>query len=341
MPNANSAPELLLSIIIPCKNEEANIARCLKSVIREVRAIKNTEILLVDSASSDRSVEIAKQFPVNIIQLKPDWVHSPAAARYLGCINTNGKYIFIIDADMELLPGFLEKAIKFIEKDDKIAGVAGMGSQVYEEGGKLNDFYRRKNKLREVTVLAGAALFRRAILENTGYFNPYLQSEEEVELAQRLRRAGFKLFSLPYPMTVHYTSQSIEKFLYRLTSGLFLGIGQMLRLSFRRGISLPTLLRLKWLFVFLCFVLTLVGINLYVFMLKNYFFLAFEVIAILLFWLSVCLVKKGFKQGCLSIFKWLAINVSIIAGILQRPKDPKTYPQDVLVMRKGIKIDHQ
>lgn len=326
---------IFLSIIIPCKNEEANIARCIKSILGEVRDIKNTEILLVDSASNDRSIEVAKQFPVNIIQLKHRWIHSPAAARYLGCLNTKGEYIFIIDADMELLAGFLEKAIKFMEKDDKIAGVAGMGSEVYKEGGKLDDLYERKNKLQEVSFLGGAALYRRTILEKTGYFNPYLQAEEESELAQRLIKAGFKLMSLPHPMTIHYSSRSMENFLSRLKGGFFTGIGQMLRLSLKKGAFFASILRFKLLLAFLGTIIILIGSSIYFFISTSYLLFILEAAAILLLWLLVCLVKKGFKNGSLSIFKWLAINTSIIIGIMQRPKDPKTYPQDIIVIKKG------
>lgn len=337
----NGIQKLFLSIIIPCKNEEANITRCIKSIIENVRTVEDAEILLVDCASNDASIELAKQFPINIIQLKPHWAHSPAAARYLGCLNTSGKYIFIIDADMELLSGFLEKAIKFMEKDEKIAGVAGMGSEAYKEGGKLDDLYERKNKLREVSFLGGAALYRMAVLHKVGNFNPYLQAEEESELAQRLQRAGFKLFSLPYPMTMHYSSKSMENFLNRLKAGFFLGIGQMLRLSLTKGTFCFNLLRFKLLLMFIGVIIILISSSIYIFLSKNYFLFTLEMIAVLLFWLSACLAKRGFKNGSLSIFKWLAINTSIIAGFMKKTKDSNTYPRDVVVIKKGIRVDHK
>lgn len=334
--------EIFLSVVIPCKNEGRNISRCLTSILKEVKNIeKNTEILLADSFSTDKTIEIAKEFPVNTIQLKPDWPQSPAAARYLGCLNTEGKYIFIIDADMELLPGFLKKAIDFMEKNHEIAGVAGMGSERYEEGGKLDDFYKRHDQFREVNLLAGAALFRRSALDKAGYFNPYLQSEEEHELSQRLKKHGFKLFSLPYPMTIHYTSQSMKKFLHRLRAGLFFGIGQMLRLSLAGNFSLFTLLRFKWFFLFICSIPVFVGINLYIFVLKDYSLFIYEAIMLLSLWLFICIIKGGFKKSFLSIFKQIAINISIIRGFMKKVENPSTYPQDVTVIRKGIIIGHE
>ncbi|MFC1667400.1 glycosyltransferase [Candidatus Omnitrophota bacterium] len=333
---------IFLSIVIPCKNEEKNIARCLKSIVKGVKNIKkNTEIILVDSFSSDKTIEITKDFPVNIIQLKSNWLHSPSAARYLGCLNVKGKYIFIIDADMELHTGFLEKAIDFMEKDNKIAGLAGMGDEFYKEGGRLNDLYKRKNKLQEVDFLGGAALYRKTSLDKIGYFNPYLQGEEEFELAQRLKETGFKLFSLPYRMTTHYASRSMEDFLTRAKNGLFFGIGQMLRLSIKKGKFWSTLLRFKLLDIFIGFIIVLTGSLIYVFLSKNMAFLILEAIVSLLFYLSLCFIKRSLKQGTLSIVKWILINVNIIIGFIKSPKNPNTYPRDVRVIRKGIKIDYE
>ena len=221
---------ILLSVIIPCKNEAKNIEGCLASLMPELSKISCSEVLLVDSRSTDKSVEIAKQFPIRIIQLKENWDISPGAARYIGCLQTSGKYRFFIDADMRLVPGFLEKGIDFLEHDQQAAGVAGWGTEYYHEGGKLENMYKRPKHKARVELLAGAALFNSAALEKAGYFNPFLKAEEEHELARRLLKANYKLFSLPIAMIDHYTSRGIGNFDRRLKAGMYKGIGQMFRL---------------------------------------------------------------------------------------------------------------
>ena len=90
---------VFLSVIIVTKNEERNISRCIKSVLSYTRNIEYVEIILVDSCSTDSTVEIAKQYPIDIIQLGKDWPHSPSAGRFTGVNNTSGKYVLIIDGD--------------------------------------------------------------------------------------------------------------------------------------------------------------------------------------------------------------------------------------------------
>ena len=60
-----------LSIVIIARNEARNIARAIESVLRAVENWPDTEILLVDSASTDETVEIARRYPINIVRLHP------------------------------------------------------------------------------------------------------------------------------------------------------------------------------------------------------------------------------------------------------------------------------
>ena len=63
----NNYDKVDVSILIPCKNEELNIERSLKSVRWA------NEVFVVDSESTDKTIEIAKRFDTEIIQFKYDW----------------------------------------------------------------------------------------------------------------------------------------------------------------------------------------------------------------------------------------------------------------------------
>lgn len=58
-----------LSILIKAYNEEGNIRRALESCLAEITDI-DAEIVLADSCSTDKTVEIAKNFPVRIVQFE-------------------------------------------------------------------------------------------------------------------------------------------------------------------------------------------------------------------------------------------------------------------------------
>ena len=96
--------KLKLSICIICKNEEGNLQRCLDSFLPIIQ-MKNdetleplTELIIVDTGSTDRTVNIAKKFTdkVYIKEFTP-WNFSEA--RNYGIKKATGDKILIIDAD--------------------------------------------------------------------------------------------------------------------------------------------------------------------------------------------------------------------------------------------------
>ena len=86
-----------LSVVVISRNEEAAIGACLKALLEKTAGLK-TEIILVDSASTDRTVEIASAFPVTIVRIEECQELSPAAGRYLGTRQASGEYIFFLTA---------------------------------------------------------------------------------------------------------------------------------------------------------------------------------------------------------------------------------------------------
>jgi glycosyltransferase involved in cell wall biosynthesis len=96
----------LLSVCLITKNEEKNIANCLKSV-KDVA----DEIIVVDTGSTDKTVEIAKEYGADVHFFK--WIDDFSAARNESIKYATGDYILIIDAD-EILekPNMLLAALK-------------------------------------------------------------------------------------------------------------------------------------------------------------------------------------------------------------------------------------
>jgi glycosyltransferase involved in cell wall biosynthesis len=120
--------EIQVSIIIKALNEEVNIAKCIESCIKETAGY-SCEIILVDSLSTDNTVEIAKQYPIRIIQFLNKEDASCGAAPQLGYQYSLGEYIYLIDGDMECIPGFIPKAMQYMDQN---CGVAGVGGQLVD-----------------------------------------------------------------------------------------------------------------------------------------------------------------------------------------------------------------
>ena len=94
-----------LSVVLISKNQEWNIARLVESVLRETDALPSREIVLVDSASTDRTTEIAARYPIAVLKLCPEQRLTAAAGRYVGYKRTTGDLVLFLDGDMELVRG--------------------------------------------------------------------------------------------------------------------------------------------------------------------------------------------------------------------------------------------
>lgn len=94
-------PFLSLSMIV--KNEESNLEACLHSV-----SALCDELVVVDTGSTDRTVEIARAHGVNVLHF--EWSDDFAAARNFALDHTNGEWVLHLDADetaAETAPGAL------------------------------------------------------------------------------------------------------------------------------------------------------------------------------------------------------------------------------------------
>jgi rhamnosyltransferase len=85
------------SILILTKNEEANICNCLQSVYSQ-KNVDPFEVIVVDSGSTDRTVEIAKGFPVRIKQIPAESFHH-SRTRNLAAGLSEGEILVFLVAD--------------------------------------------------------------------------------------------------------------------------------------------------------------------------------------------------------------------------------------------------
>ncbi|MGH2468644.1 MAG: glycosyltransferase, partial [Chloroflexota bacterium] len=99
------APDLSLTACLIVKDEEHNLPRCLASLAGEV-----DEMVVVDTGSADRTIEIARQFGAHVSSAP--WENDFAAARNASLKEAHGAFVLWIDADEELIgqaPGALRQ----------------------------------------------------------------------------------------------------------------------------------------------------------------------------------------------------------------------------------------
>lgn len=233
-----------VSVVMICRNQDHNISRLIESVLRETEQLSSREIILVDSASTDQTIEIASRYPIRIVHLHPGQHLSSHAGRYIGYKNTTGEFVLFIDGDMSLYEGWLERALPIIRENPDVAVMTGLEIHLLkhqapetlteipepvEVGHKFKDLTA---DLSEVDHGGGPALYRRSVMEQVGPFNPYLSSNGEPELCIRIRHAGYRILRIAYTVAYHYRTPewSIQEIIARRGRRLYLGYGEVMRL---------------------------------------------------------------------------------------------------------------
>jgi len=167
-----------ISAVIISKNEETNIAECLKSISWV------NEIILVDAESTDKTVELAKNFTSKIIINK--W-EGFVRQKIIALDQASNEWILNIDADERVSPFLKEEIINLIDKD-------------------IDGYYLRRENY-----------FLDKHIKSCGWDNDYqlrLVRKSKTHLTDRLVHEGFTVDGKTERLKnrlIHYTFTSIEK----------------------------------------------------------------------------------------------------------------------------------
>lgn len=140
--------EALVSIVIPVYNAEKTLEKCLESVL--MQKYQNTEIILIDDGSADRSAEICKLYQ-NKYEDKIIYVYKsnggPSSARNKGIEISKGKYIAFIDSDDAVSPDMISTLVEAAESHG--AEMAVCSYYLVENGTRTSCSYKLPEGLYE------------------------------------------------------------------------------------------------------------------------------------------------------------------------------------------------
>lgn len=324
-----------LSILIHALNEEKLIANCLESALEEARK-SDGEVILVDSLSTDKTVEIARNYPIRIIQFMNKADCSAASAVQAGYQYANGEseFLYVLDGDMVLQPGFISVAMSYLESNPDVAGVAGkvLDTSIKSWADRRRaSIAKAQQQIVEVSELGGGGLYRRSAIESVDYLaHRWLRACEEAELGARLRAKGWRLIRLPEIAVIHTGySESTSKMLRRLWRNRQMhAYGTYLRTAFRRPWWWLTVCQLWFLFATVILhvmagILAVLGVM----QLELINTITALIASEILIWSGVILVlairKKSITDAIISIYTWNCYSLAAVFGFSQSTPDPK------------------
>jgi len=192
-----------LSVVVIGRNEGERLTRCLASVHQALDSSIDSELIYVDSDSTDDSRSRAVESGATVLRVRPQ---RPCAAvgRNAGWRAARGEFVLFLDGDTLLDPDYVPRALAAMA-EPAVAVVWGHRREIAPD----QSLYVRVLDLDWVYApgivpfCGGDALMRREALAAVGGFDERLIAGEEPELCQRIRASGSLILHIDAPMTRH------------------------------------------------------------------------------------------------------------------------------------------
>lgn len=200
-----------LTVLIPARNEEADIERCLEAVLSQDHPHDLMEVVLVDGGSTDRTVEVASRV-LEVSDVRWKLIHNPAGTTpsnlNAGLEVATGEIVCRVDARSIVPPEYVRLCAEVLESRPEIAvtggaqvavaltesatsaGIARALNNRYAMGGSR---YRSGASSGPTdTVYLGA--FRADQLRAAGGWEPFFETNQDYELNRRMGQQGVVWF---------------------------------------------------------------------------------------------------------------------------------------------------
>lgn len=218
----------LVSIIIPCRNEEKFIGKCLNSIIAQDFSKDKMEVLVVDGMSEDGTGEILKkyqrEYPFIKVLDNPKKI-TPSALN-IGIKNSKGEIIIRMDSHADYKKDYISKCVKYLKEynADNVGGVirtlsgkdnitakaiAISLSHFFGAGG--SHFRTGAEKPKWVDTVFGGC-YKKEVFKRVGFFNENLVRSQDMEFNLRLKRAGGKILLAPDIISYYYPKSNLKDF---------------------------------------------------------------------------------------------------------------------------------
>jgi len=178
-----------VSVIIPAKNAESTIKRCLMHVKNQI--IRPYEIIVVDGGSTDKTREIASSFNVKVVQEPPHRGNIPAIGRNYGARMAKGDIYAFLDPDCFPEDKWLYNVIKFLSRPE-----IGIYSVIVRDGkGTLTSraWHYLQMQIKYDFAPTRCMAVKKEVFNEVGGFDEKLPAGEDNDFTYRVKERGYKI----------------------------------------------------------------------------------------------------------------------------------------------------
>jgi glycosyltransferase involved in cell wall biosynthesis len=221
---------MLVSIILPSRNEEAFIAKALDSILAQVKGRDDIEVLCVDGMSTDRTRQIVSDYAARDprVRLIDNPGRTPPRALNAGIANARGRIIVRMDCHSECSPNYVEANVELIQR----TGAECVGGYVTTLPGKDTPVGRsiaaalsgrfgvgncrsrtvKDSNEEEESDEATFGTWPRELFDRIGLFDERLDRNQDMEFFTRIRKHGGRIIISPKITVTYYARSTFASF---------------------------------------------------------------------------------------------------------------------------------
>jgi GT2 family glycosyltransferase len=207
----------LVSIVVITRNRSVSLKRALQTLAK--LDYPSYEIIVVDNASTDDTAQIAAAFSVRYLYSPSNYGIS--RCRKEGVDAARGEIIAFCDDDCVPSSQWLRHLARRLWHEKDLGLVGGQVINIGFTGGQR---YKGRTKLGRNGTLSFAAkpeeaeffgnmnlAFRKEVIQAIGGYDPFFNVMEEIDLATRMRRSGFRVDYEPAAILEHHNTGAFFK----------------------------------------------------------------------------------------------------------------------------------
>jgi glycosyltransferase involved in cell wall biosynthesis len=279
----------LVSIIIPCRNEEKYIGKCLDSILKQDYPKERIEVLVIDGMSEDRTRKIVEDYSpkFSLIEILENPNKFTPFGLNIGVKNAKGEIIIRIDAHATYLKDYISKCIEYLQKynADNVGGVLMTKSGAntffakaialalsYSFGAGDSYFRTGVKRPKWVDTVFGGC-YKKEVFQKIGLFNENLVRSQDLEFNLRLKKAGGKILLVPNIVSYYYPKSNLKDFfIHNFEDGIWVIFPlKLVKIPFRLRHYIPFIFVLSLLGTGILGILLPVFLWLFLFILGLYF----------------------------------------------------------------------
>lgn len=228
-----------VSVVVPCRNEEQYISRCLDSIVANDYPRGRLEVFVIDGMSEDGTREIVQRFSQRypFVRLLDNPRKIKSSALNVGIAHARGDIIMAMDAHATYDSDYIPKCVRFLNESgaDNVGGAMvtepsddtlvarSIAISLSHPFGAGNSYFRIGSSAPRWVDTVFGGCYRREVFQKVGLFDEKLVRSMDMNFNLRLARAGGKILLVPELVCHYYPTSTLSSFFrHNLSDGVWL-----------------------------------------------------------------------------------------------------------------------